>query len=46
MFVKLGLLVDSTRGGRCSDFGGMDILSEVVGEGLAVVGVMPFLSAS
>ena len=41
-------MVDSARGGRCSDFGSMDILSGGVAgrEGLAVVGVMPFLSAS
>ena len=42
-------MVDFARGGRCSDFSGMDILSgEIVGggEGLAVVGVMPFLLAS
>ena len=40
-------MVDFARGGGCSDFGGMDILcGRVAGEGLAVVGIMPFLSAS
>ena len=40
-------MVDFARGGRCSDFGGMDILSGgVAGEGSAVVGIMSFLSAS
>ena len=40
------MLVD--LGGGCSDFSGMDILSGGVvgGEGLAIVGIMPFLPAS